>query len=406
MRIFRHIYLFLILALVSCEKETIIPDTKKDTCNRTVLVYMLASNSLSSYAEPNIDDIAKAVGKGALNDGNLLLYIDKYNAAPVLERLSLKNNIYERAVVKTYDNDSSATRQAMNAVLDDVRTLYPAASYGMILWSHANGWYPSFKSTRSFGDDEGYSLNIDDLAEAIPDDMLDFIICDACYMGCAEIAYELRGKTRYYISSVAPVMGIGFPYKDIVPCLFSCEKSLEEALVDACKAYMSFYRKYSEPFGTISLVDTREFDVLARSVKAILSDAGGVDLDGIQQFSHEKYVTTDYENLFFDLDDYMRAAAGIDTLATLLPDVPFGDDLVDKSSSDSRQLYDAFREALERSVVFADATAEYGCNVNRYFRVYPIDTYCGITAYIPGARSEKNIENYYPRLKWYKDVYQ
>lgn len=53
---------------------------------RTVLVYMLGSNTLGGFVESNISAMQRAVAKGALNNGNLLLYIDRYNAPATLER--------------------------------------------------------------------------------------------------------------------------------------------------------------------------------------------------------------------------------------------------------------------------------------------------------------------------------
>ena len=113
-----------------------------DTCDRTVLVYMLGSNTLGGFVESNISAMKKAVEKGALHNGNLLLYIDRYNTVPTLEKLSLRDGAVERTVVKSYEDRNSATVEAMSSVCDDVRTLYPASSFGLILWSHANGWYP------------------------------------------------------------------------------------------------------------------------------------------------------------------------------------------------------------------------------------------------------------------------
>ena len=63
-------------------------------------------------------------------------------------------------------------------------------------------------------------MNIDEISLAIPDSMFDFILCDACYMGAVEVAYDLREDCRYYVASPAAVMGGGFPYEDIVEHLF------------------------------------------------------------------------------------------------------------------------------------------------------------------------------------------
>lgn len=352
-------------------------------CDRTVLVYMVASNSLSGFDIENIENIKRAVEKGALNGGNILLYIDRYNSSPVLERIGLKNGVAEEIVIKTYENGNSVSPTVMRTVIDDAVELYPAASYGLILWSHANGWYPTSRTvkTRSFGDDDGKSMNISQLAEAIPDGIFDFIICDACYMGCVEVAYELRHDCRYYISSPAPVMGKGFPYEEIVPELFFAESSLEATMIEVCREYMRFYyQNYNPPCGTISLVDMNGMEALASEVKSALQSRYAVDLASIQQFSREE----DYENLFFDLDDFVQAAAGADASS-----------------------YEYFSDCLKRTIIYADATDEYGCNDNwDHFHKYPIEHYCGLAAYIPGARSETWLNTYYRTLSWYKAVYE
>ncbi len=362
------------LFLGACQKVDL------PVCDRTVLVYMVASNSLKSYVPKNIEEIKRAVEKGALNGGNMLLYIDQYNSQPVLERISLKNGVAEEIVIKTYEDDDSVSPEVMRTVIDDVVELYPAASYGLILWSHANGWYPTSTTVkaRSFGSDEGASMNIPQLAEAIPDGIFDFIICDACYMGCVEVAYELRHDCRYYISSPAPVMGKGFPYEEIVPELFFAESSLEATMIEVCREYMRFYyQNYNPPCGTISLVDMNGMEALASEVKSALQSGYAVDRSSIQQFSHER----GYENLFFDLDDYLQTA-------------------VDASS------YEYFSDCLKRTIIYADATDMYGCMVGISFQEYPVEHYCGLTSYIQGARNETWLNAYYRTLSWYKAVYE
>ena len=93
---------------------------------------MLGSNTLGGFVESNISAMKKAVEKGALHNGNLLLYIDRYNTVPTLEKLSLRDGAVERTVVKSYEDRNSATVEAMSSVCDDVRTLYPASSFGLI----------------------------------------------------------------------------------------------------------------------------------------------------------------------------------------------------------------------------------------------------------------------------------
>lgn len=275
-----------------------------------------------------------------------------------IEKLFLRDGTVERTVVKSYEDRNSATVEVMSSVCDDVRTLYPASSFGLILWSHANGWYPShieadlsaYSSTRSFGDDEGMSMNIDEISLAIPDSMFDFILCDACYMGAVEVAYDLREDCRYYVASPAAVMGGGFPYEDMVEHLFSCDKPIPENLIDVCRSYMDYYRSYYDPYGTVSLIDMHEMEALAHSVRlALVSCVDSLEISDVQQFSQEKGTRLSYQNLFFDLNDYVSRVC-IDTLA-----------------------YSIFADCLDRTVLYADATDRYFSKVSGVWKSFPIE---------------------------------
>ena len=397
MRLFVSIYVLMFFVasafLSSCRdahEEGIVYPGVSDTCDRTVLVYMLGSNTLGGFVENNISAMQRAVSNGFLNNGNLLLYVDRYNALPTLEQLSLYNNSVKRTVVKTYEDRNSATVDVMSSVIDDMKALYPASSYGLILWSHASGWYPAYitaemvtgTTTRSFGDDEGKAMNIDDVARAIPDSTFDFILCDACYMGTVEVAYDLRNDCRYYVASPAAIMGGGFPYEKIIGDLFSCEKPVPENLIDVCRSYMTYYQGYFDPYATISLIDMRELDALAHAVGlALKQSTDTLHLSAIQQFSQEKGTRVSYQNLFFDLDDYVSHACA-DTLA-----------------------YTLFSACIDRTVLYADATDRFLSNVVGVWQSFLIKQYCGLAAYIPGACADEMIDTYYKSLSWYEAVY-
>lgn len=397
MRLLSPIYILMSLCLMtffsSCcnsHQGAVLP-AENDSCDCTVLVYMIGSNTLSGFVESNISDMQKAVEKGALHNGNLLLYIDRYGA-PTLERLSLVNGSVERKVVSTYDSRNSASPEVMASVIDEVKTFYPASTFGLILWSHANGWYPAhidadqelLRSTRAFGDDEGEAMNIDEIAAAIPDSTFDFILCDACYMGAAEVAYDLRAECRYYVASPTAVMGAGFPYKDVITHLFSVDKGLVEKLTEVCRSYMDYYRSYRDPYGAVSLVDMSALDLLSRSVNgALRHQTDSLAVDSVQQYSQERGLSVSYQKLFFDLDDYVARVCA------------------DSSA------YAHFADCLDRTVIYADATERYLSSVVGVWRSYPLEKYCGLSAYIPGAvaDSDEVIDLYYRSLLWYKKTY-
>lgn len=151
-------------------------------------------------------------------------------------------------------------------------------------------------------------MNIDEISLAIPDSWFDFILCDACYMGAVEVAYDLREDCRYYVASPAAVMGGGFPYEDMVEHLFSCDKPIPENLIDVCRSYMDYYRSYYDPYGTVSLIDMHEMEALAHSVRlALVSCVDSLEISDVQQFSQEKGTRLSYQNLFFDLNELCQS---------------------------------------------------------------------------------------------------
>ena len=202
-------------------------------------------------------------------------------------------------------------------------------------------------------------------------------------MGAVEVAYDLREDCRYYVASPAAIMGGGFPYEDMVEHLFSCDKPIPENLIDVCRSYMDYYRSYYDPYGTVSLIDMHEMEALAHSVRlALVNCADSLEISDVQQFSQEKGTRLSYQNLFFDLNDYVSRVC-IDTLA-----------------------YSIFADCLDRTVLYADATDRYLSKVSGVWKSFPIEQYCGFAAYIPGASSDEVADLYYKTLSWYKTVYE
>src|SRR3546814_12433141 len=108
--------------------------------NRTVIVYRAASNNLESYAMDNINQMEKAItGK----DQQLLVYIDVRGKTPRVLKITHDTSaeIVSPAVIN-YANHNSARAAELKQELADIRAAYPAAYYGLIMWSHANSCKP------------------------------------------------------------------------------------------------------------------------------------------------------------------------------------------------------------------------------------------------------------------------
>lgn len=189
---------FFILTFTACRDDNEAPEAEKRS--RTVLVYMVAQNNLSSFAEADFNEMLEGMKSVDDQNNNLIIYWDDKDSKPRLIRLYKDNNgTVKQERLQDYAEQNSVDTEIMKSILNQVYSEYPADSYGLVLWSHADGWapYPGVKS-RSFGDDGGKSMNIADLRKVLEGTRhLNFVFFDACFMQAAEVAYELRQYTDY-----------------------------------------------------------------------------------------------------------------------------------------------------------------------------------------------------------------
>lgn len=370
----KHLKSLLILTLsliiTSCSSDE--PSPNGGSASRTVLVYMVASNSLSGYADRDINEMMDGIAEVENRNCHLLLYETTYDEYPVLYEIKNSNGKATKNVIKTYASDiRSTTVQRMSEVMSDTQKYAPAESYGLVLWSHASGWVRTLEqesiriSPKDYGDDYGHSMSITDLASALPDGMFDFIYADVCYMGCIEIAYQLRDKTDYYISSPTEMMATGMPYDKNTPCFF--EKTPN--LVKACRNTYEHYAS-SGSYVTISLVDCSKLDTIAGLCRQIHANPGGgttVPIDELQSYNRNS------KSVFFDFLQYTSLLA------------------VGQQADD---LYKLTNDA----VIYKAATPTF-----LSLAIDP-DHYSGLSTYILGTASRIN-EQYYTTLDWYKDIY-
>ena len=363
------------LTLFSCKKaeteEIVVVKRPK-----TVLLYMVANNNLSYDAENSISRLQN--GYIPAEEGNLLVYKHCAGMDPVL--LHIKKGEEGTVVADTayrFPPRVSATKSALTQALNVTQALFPADSYGLILWSHGTGWIPPLASSssaaqeqrsgscpeRTFGLDGKVELEIRDLAQAIPY-KLSFMLMDACFMGGIETAYEVKDSVDYYIGSPAEILTESFPYHKIMQHIF--KSTPDYAAV--CKEYYDYYNAKSgaERSATVALMDCSKLAEVAEVAKRVFDQYGesiaSLDLSLLQPYfrgSSSKY--------FYDLKDLIDAIADASLSAE-------------------------FAAALERAVLYKAATP--------YFIELPIRSFCGVSTYVPGNPADTKLADYYKQYKW------
>lgn len=353
--------------LVGCHKDHTEPVRWAD---RTILVYMVAENSLNKWTTENLNRILKAYQ----GEGNLIVYIDSYEGEPRLVKVAMNDNgIASAETVKTYEDRNSASPAVLKQTIEEVCREYPATSYGLVLWSHGTGWLPSTLKSRAFGQDGNNWMELNELESALPDGRFDFILFDACYMGCVEVAYALRNKTEYLISSPTEIWEDGFPYDQVVGNWWGGEEDYREV----CRKFYDFYnsRKGIYQSGTISLVKTRHIDALAEATRVIVQgkneQIANLDKSVIQRI--DRSGSLNWSDILYDFDDY---------IAHLSP---------------TEEQYATFSGELGQVVLYEAHTPSYG---NQIF----YQKFCGLSCYLPQSK-QTWLNTFYADLSWTKAVY-
>ena len=228
---------------VSCDNESeslrVEPDVveKGDTARRTLLVYMMAENSLNNYAALDVDEILLAV-PSVPRDCRLFVYVDDNKFPQLTQYYRLTNGDVGSSVCQPFDADvCSSDTTALAVVFDCILKNYPTEKLDVVMWSHGDGWLRGPLNSahqRSIGIDNGknsYSntvtttIEIEELAsllERLPV-KVDRLMFDACFMQCVEVCYALRGAAEWIIASPAEIPGDGALYSTLVECFFSSD---------------------------------------------------------------------------------------------------------------------------------------------------------------------------------------
>lgn len=358
---------------------------------RTVLAYIIGDNSLSRYAEPNIEAMMEGLAVGNEQHINLLVYQDNHSDPPTLWKLEKRGPNVEKKMIKQYEEQNSVDKALMSSIISDVFLRYPADEKGLILWSHGSGWLPSSNygkakaltsgPHRAFGQDGSDWLELWDIRTVLASTGMhfNFILFDACHMANVEVAYELRECTDYLIASSAEIMGDGFPYNTLIALMNRPELDVHQL----GKAYMEYYNGANDYMGgTISVIKTQRLPELAQLYANVLmsSKATAEELKEakIQEFGRRVASSTTYRNCFFDLRETVGVISSthINPLSILLEDI----------------------------VLFEGHTPTFGFT-SEGGEKFKINTSCGLTVFIPELNSSELYHSAYQNSQWYKAVY-
>lgn len=408
-----------VLFLASCTK-----DGEDEPCypysSRVVLVYMAGDNSLGGYAWDNLDAMRRGMASAPAG-GRTIAYVDTPDGNPRLVEVTASGTEILHVWPSPHNSASAAT---VREVIGRVRTLAPADRYGLVLWSHGLAWMPSWATryltrskarmaepwpqtrhggaasataasflpaafsaaapwpaTKWFGQDTGESpagyLDTEQLSEAIPSGVFDWILFDACFMASAETLYALRDKAERIVCSPAEVIADGFPYAEIMAELLRPEPDLRAV----CESYYLHYARHAQSSyrsATVSLVETSQLEALAGVTASVLGAALTADPEVLSDMDLSRVQPLDRYRRHFLFD--MGSVVGELETRGLVP----------------ASLAGVWRAQLARTVTYEAHTPT--------MLGLALDACCGLSMYVP-VSAYADLNEYYRTLEWYARCY-
>lgn len=395
----RYFILFFIVLLVGCRHQEEPFNGNKEVRQMT-LIYAVNNNNLSYDLKVNEDQMLKAMENVDPEEYKLLLY--KYTSDGYgLYEVCNVNGRLQFVLLKSYEKSIPAvSADRISNVINDALGAYPGVPSNLFFWGHGLGWINPYKySSTVIGKNassesvehlpEVYAfggeyveednvrntvyIDLDQLADAIPDGKFDMIWFDCCYMSCIEVAYQLRNKCNTYVAYPTEIMGEGLPYNLVFPHIIGDNVDR----VEAAKALYGYYTgKYSLDPVTVAVMDMESIDGVAEAAKRIIASGNILpSIAGMQNYSRMKGVG------YYDFGQYMRKYADVNGKS---------------SDADVEQL----NLALKKFVIYSDAS-------ELDFRGYPIDksNFSGLSVH-NFANVNSAMDDYYRKLDWYKHVWQ
>jgi len=301
----------------------------------TLLLYICGDNSLSNYADRNIS----ACKEGLLNSKeplNLIVYKDNNDTHgetkgnPCLFLLTVnEQSVIDTTWIKKWDKELDSTDPlVLNEVISTAFKNHNTQIKGLEIWGHGHSWLPgatwnpnaSSRNAQYAGIDDKNYLEIWEMREAIAKSgiHLDYILFDACFMGSAEVAYELRNTCDWLIGAPCEIPAAGFPYNTIIEDLSSVnsgdkKNSLSQALMRCIDDYGTLYPDNS----AVTLFDESQMETLHTAYKELIA-THTEEFDNLsnspyvfdQMMKHYGRSATDDRYHFYDLADFAQAAGG------------------------------------------------------------------------------------------------
>ena len=360
-----------------------------DTAVSTLVVYMMAENSLANFAATDINEIREGAVSVPSNC-RLFVFVDDRNNPRLLQFKNVDGVGVEELLLSYAADFCSSDAGQFASVLAGLLNDYPTCSLDLVLWSHGDGWLTDksrVAAMRAIGVDNGKNsfsdwttraIEIDELAAVIEDLPVKVgrLMFDACFMQGVEVAYALRNAVEWVIASPAEIPGDGAPYETVVGEFFVSDGV--QGIIDSYKA---------------AYVDDVMGVVLSAAYMPAMQHLADVSYSNICT-----YFNSSKKREYIDVFAYLPGGAS--GLYGYMPCFYDANGVMKKYLTEPE--YAVWKEALDAALPYVATTGSwYSAYVGGDF---PVDTsvYCGMSMYMPQSTSRYALLNAdFATTEWY-----
>ncbi|MCJ7606340.1 MAG: clostripain-related cysteine peptidase [Thermoplasmata archaeon] len=267
----------------------------------TVMVYLDGDNNLETYA---LEDMAEMEAAGAIDGVNVIVMMDTYTLIEGVHWYVIDDDTpHIDLAAGHHDCDCAEVLggecpgelnmgdpDTLTYMIETSIGYMPADNYMLVMWDHGGGWYGVCWDESSTIPDDGRvdRLTLDEVGKAMAaaerstGEKLNVVAFDACFSGCVEMAYEIRGMTDYMVASITTVPGWGYDYNLLLSgfrdLALRTPYEVSKLTVDA---YVESYSLCAGegmggiPFAEMSVIDVTKIEALV--LGADDEDVGGLD---------------------------------------------------------------------------------------------------------------------------------
>ncbi len=209
----------------------------------TFAVYLAGDNSLSDYADINLQQMAAAAHTNPNDNVNVVVLVDKKTLPTKYYRID-STGLADVTPGSVSGNIDTGSPQKFVDFMTWVNANYPANKYAVVVWDHGGGW----KAVES-DDPTGDYWNMSELRTALQGGLAalgkpqyDILIFDACLMAQYEVGLTIKDYVNVLGASEETVPGVGTPYDKYLPTLLTNPGVTADAFgADLVAKYGAFY---------------------------------------------------------------------------------------------------------------------------------------------------------------------